>query len=106
MESRDSHPKRNRNVVNYRETGERDATTSPESREKNLLSDKFNPYSDLNAGLLSPTSDSEPLIQKNSNFEAGQITEIYLENFMCHRKLSLKFGRSLNFIIGKNGSGA
>ena len=42
---------------------------------------------------------------KSGAFEAGQITSIYVENFMCHRKFSLNFGRHLNFITGRNGSG-
>jgi hypothetical protein len=37
--------------------------------------------------------------------EAGQILLIYVENFMCHRKFSIDFGRNMNFICGQNGSG-
>lgn len=40
-----------------------------------------------------------------SSMEAGQIVEMYLENFMCHRKFTMKFGKHVNFISGKNGSG-
>lgn len=40
-----------------------------------------------------------------SSMEAGQIIEMYLENFMCHRKFTMKFGKHVNFISGKNGSG-
>lgn len=40
-----------------------------------------------------------------SSMEAGQILEMYLENFMCHRKFSMKFCKNVNFISGKNGSG-
>ena len=36
---------------------------------------------------------------------AGLIKEIYCENFMCHKKLSIGFGRRINFINGSNGSG-
>eukprot|EP00984_Skeletonema_dohrnii_P008990 scaffold3368_cov106-Skeletonema_dohrnii-CCMP3373.AAC.1 len=37
--------------------------------------------------------------------EAGIIQEVYVENFMCHRKLSVKLCRNVNFIHGQNGSG-
>jgi structural maintenance of chromosomes protein 6 len=40
-----------------------------------------------------------------TNFEAGQIVRIYVENFMCHRKFTINLGQGLNFICGKNGSG-
>jgi chromosome segregation ATPase len=37
--------------------------------------------------------------------ETGQIANIYVENFMCHRKFSLNFGDNVNFVTGTNGSG-
>jgi structural maintenance of chromosomes protein 6 len=37
--------------------------------------------------------------------EAGIIKSIYLENFMCHPKLTLELCRNVNFINGQNGSG-
>jgi len=37
--------------------------------------------------------------------EAGIISEVYVENFMCHRKLTVKLCRNVNFISGQNGSG-
>ena len=37
--------------------------------------------------------------------EAGVISEVYVENFMCHRKLTVKLCRNVNFISGQNGSG-
>ena len=37
--------------------------------------------------------------------EAGLIKSIYLENFMCHRKLSVDLNSNVNFIHGDNGSG-
>lgn len=36
---------------------------------------------------------------------AGIIRKIEVENFMCHRKLTLNFSRHINFINGQNGSG-
>jgi chromosome segregation ATPase len=37
--------------------------------------------------------------------EAGVITKIYAENFMCHRKFTIELCRNVNFIHGQNGSG-
>ena len=42
---------------------------------------------------------------KRSGVSVGQIKSIYVENFMCHRKFTLKLGKHLNFITGRNGSG-
>ena len=39
-------------------------------------------------------------------FEAGLITRIYMEDFMCHRKFTIELGRRVNFITGQNGSGS
>ena len=37
--------------------------------------------------------------------EAGVIRRVYVENFMCHRKLTVDLCRNVNFIYGQNGSG-
>ena len=37
--------------------------------------------------------------------EAGIVTKIDLENFMCHRKVSISLCNNVNFIHGQNGSG-
>ena len=37
--------------------------------------------------------------------EAGIIKRVYVENFMCHRKLTIDLCRNVNFIHGQNGSG-
>jgi len=37
--------------------------------------------------------------------EAGVIDKVYIENFMCHRKLTIALCRNVNFIHGQNGSG-
>ena len=37
--------------------------------------------------------------------EAGIITRVQVENFMCHRKLTVNLCRNVNFIHGQNGSG-
>jgi chromosome segregation ATPase len=35
----------------------------------------------------------------------GIVTQIYVENFMCHRKLRVDLNKHINFIHGQNGSG-
>lgn len=35
---------------------------------------------------------------------AGWVKEIRLVDFMCHRNLSVKIGKNLNFLVGHNGS--
>ena len=37
--------------------------------------------------------------------EAGIIKRVQVENFMCHRKLTVELCRNVNFIHGQNGSG-
>ncbi|KAG6382819.1 hypothetical protein SASPL_157470 [Salvia splendens] len=37
--------------------------------------------------------------------QAGIISRIHLENFMCHSNLDIEFGDLVNFITGQNGSG-
>lgn len=37
--------------------------------------------------------------------EAGIIKQVYVENFMCHRKFKVELCRNVNFITGQNGSG-
>lgn len=49
--------------------------------------------------------DDDVLDGRKIPFEAGIILSVSVENFMCHRKFTLNFGRHLNFITGRNGSG-
>lgn len=42
---------------------------------------------------------------KSENYEAGQLLNIKVTDFMCHGSLSLDFGGHVNFITGDNGSG-
>ena len=49
-----------------------------------------------------PDSDHDKNIHKA---ESGIILEVYVENFMCHAKFTVKFGKNVNFISGQNGSG-
>lgn len=55
-------------------------------------------------------SESEPRTIRTINPagrppEAGVIKKVYVENFMCHRKLTVDLCRNVNFIHGQNGSG-
>lgn len=50
------------------------------------------------------TSKEESSDEK-ADFESGQILRVYCENFMCHRKFTVDFGRHLNYVNGRNGSG-
>jgi hypothetical protein len=38
-------------------------------------------------------------------FETGQILKVYVEDFMCHKRMTVDFGRHVNFVTGQNGSG-
>jgi hypothetical protein len=40
-----------------------------------------------------------------SELGTGQVMKIYVQDFMCHSKLTVKFGRRINLITGANGSG-
>ncbi|CAN4097243.1 unnamed protein product [Withania somnifera] len=42
---------------------------------------------------------------KPKSLQAGIISKIRLENFMCHSNLEIDFGDWVNFITGQNGSG-
>jgi structural maintenance of chromosomes protein 6 len=65
----------------------------------------------------SPVSDTRddgtavacPLTERNINPagkppEAGVISKVYCENFMCHRKLTVDLCRNVNFVHGQNGT--
>ena len=64
---------------------------------------------DGDASQNSVDLDSLPLTDDEEGddimYEAGSISEVYMENFMNHRKFSLKLGKLVNFITGQNGSG-
>lgn len=44
-------------------------------------------------------------IANTDPIESGQITSVYVENFMCYRKCTVSFCKNLNFVTGSNGSG-
>ena len=58
--------------------------------------------------FIDDMSDAEEVIEDAApklESESGQILSVEAENFMCHKKFSITFGRNLNFITGANGSG-
>ena len=60
------------------------------------------------AASIPPALVARPHSRKTNTLapaEAGIIKNIYLENFMCHRKLSVDFCPNVNFVNGDNGSG-
>eukprot|EP00554_Chaetoceros_debilis_P004872 CAMPEP_0194084796 /NCGR_PEP_ID=MMETSP0149-20130528/14920_1 /TAXON_ID=122233 /ORGANISM="Chaetoceros debilis, Strain MM31A-1" /LENGTH=1202 /DNA_ID=CAMNT_0038767545 /DNA_START=99 /DNA_END=3707 /DNA_ORIENTATION=+ len=68
-----------------------------------------------NAGAGTGTSTGHPAARPSRSpikinasgkpAEAGIVTKIDLENFMCHRKVSITLCNNVNFIHGQNGSG-
>ena len=55
-------------------------------------------------------ADHSPIADRHTNpsgkpAEAGIIHSVSVENFMCHRKLTVQLCRNVNFIHGQNGSG-
>jgi hypothetical protein len=40
-----------------------------------------------------------------TELETGQIMRVHCQDFMCHHKFTLDFGRHVNFVTGANGSG-
>ncbi|KAL1566871.1 structural maintenance of chromosomes protein 6B-like [Salvia divinorum] len=52
----------------------------------------------------SPLFNDDPA-RRPKRLQAGIISRIHLENFMCHSNLDIEFGDLVNFITGQNGSG-
>ncbi len=101
--------KRHRSIKSEGNTGdankENDGQRKP-GRRSTAARDSPEP---ITAGL-SPSFNTALSTQRNVNAagkppEAGIILKIYVENFMCHRKLTVDLCRNVNFIYGQNGSG-
>lgn len=95
-------------VVNDEE--EEDAPQASPSRKRIKKKKGSSSSAADDADDTAPTEISSPLRDRHLNpkgtpAEAGIIHEVYVENFMCHRKLSVKLCRNVNFIHGQNGSG-
>jgi hypothetical protein len=95
-------------ALNSESESERSAEEAAFSPAKKARSQKrarvARPESD-DANVNEEDEDFEVLEDRKIPFEAGIILNVSVENFMCHRKFSLSFGRHLNFITGRNGSG-
>jgi chromosome segregation ATPase len=83
--------------------GKRPRKTYSETQRKEYeeeLADEYEMLPEMNNYAI-----EESLKSAKTNFDAGQILEIEMKDFMCHRRFTVKLGRRLNFIVGKNGSG-
>lgn len=87
--------------------GKRSAKSSSKKPKKSSNSNNGSIVKDIAEPETSMEQDEEDEVESGSHFsfEAGHLIQLYMENFMCHRKFTLNFGRHLNFISGKNGSG-
>jgi hypothetical protein len=74
---------------------------SKSSRSKSSATTSYSQRSSSTSTHRPHSRKINPLTQA----EAGIIRNIYLENFMCHRKLSVDFCPNVNFVNGDNGSG-
>ena len=88
--------------------------------EENLENEEGSNHVPGNGDGPSPAGPSSPSMASRSGFatefsersvnaagkpaEAGIIRRVYVENFMCHRKLTVDLCRNVNFIHGQNGS--
>ncbi|KAG7347822.1 RecF/RecN/SMC N terminal domain containing protein [Nitzschia inconspicua] len=93
----DDEQEENEYVLEKENNGSRQA-----SRKKNKKNRNRTESPDINSALSGG--------HRNVNVagkppEAGVILKIYVENFMCHRKLSVDLCPNVNFIYGQNGSG-
>jgi len=104
----DDGRKKGRRKKNHRDEPEDAAEDDGDDHNDNISSPPPNKRkkksSSDNAAEYSPISDRH-INPSGKPAEAGIIQEVYVENFMCHRKLSVKLCRNVNFIHGQNGSG-
>ncbi len=80
------------------------------SKQKSVAKGKENKKAHLSIPEDDISVDDEEALDSGTEesltkHEAGQIKKIYVENFMCHRKLTVPFGYHVNFVTGENGSG-
>ena len=86
------------------------------SRDKRPKFDDAEEYDEMEEAPPSPMQNPDsnhhdvnsPIRDRHTNptgkpAEAGIIHEVYVENFMCHRKLTVQLCRNVNFIHGQNG---
>ena len=51
------------------------------------------------------TTGSEIEDEAEESFEAGIILSVDVQDFMCHKRFTISFGRLFNFVTGLNGAG-
>ena len=103
-ERRDSLPRGAKRPQDYANDGT-DENDHVSKKSKQRRTNQFRSESDSEDNDEAVTEEEE-LDDENAAIEAGQIVQVDLENFMCHRKFSIEFGGHLNFISGSNGSGS
>lgn len=79
----------------YSEGGKSSSSSSPALTDVDIDEDEEHEADSNTLSEKNPTGQREP----------GQIIEITVENFMCHRKLTVEFCSHVNFVTGQNGSG-
>ncbi|GAA5927901.1 uncharacterized protein JCM15063_006030 [Sporobolomyces koalae] len=114
-----SSPKRHRkasSLPNLTPPAERDqdmsiATSPPQEQEQDqdeegALSDDNDEDAEQNRRALEELQATQAMRSLNPKIaQAGVITRVKLENFMCHYSTEVDFGPQVNFLVGVNGSG-
>jgi hypothetical protein len=110
----DDEPSTNRHRKSKTKRSDETTTTTgavnSKSKRRKLTPEQYEAYLDAAIGAEDNEDDGadndfDMDVKDKNVLEAGQILSIDMTNFMCHRKFSIDFGRHLNFISGKNGSG-
>ncbi|XP_049535281.1 structural maintenance of chromosomes protein 6-like [Anopheles darlingi] len=52
-----------------------------------------------------PSQDNVVQTEESEDVRNGKVLRMELKNFMCHRHLVIEFNKSVNLLVGKNGSG-
>ena len=102
----ESPPKRRKLEISHEEqtppqSRDSDEEEMPTSKRKLKITEEEE-EKESNSRINTPIRRVNPV---GKMAEAGIIKRIYVENFMCHRKLTVKLCRNVNFIHGQNGSG-
>lgn len=100
-ENTESNSNSKSNLESNSKSNQQSANSNSKSNQRNVPTP---------ANTNTKTSTAATMIRKPVNApgkaaEAGVILKVYVENFMCHKKLSIDLCRNVNFIHGQNGSG-
>mmetsp|Transcript_29485 Transcript_29485/g.33811 ORF Transcript_29485/g.33811 Transcript_29485/m.33811 type:complete len:1212 (-) Transcript_29485:207-3842(-) len=93
---------RNKQKLQSRETAIDD---NKENNGRRLTGSKHSKVTDDEGMSANSYFEDRNINRVNKPPEAGVISKIYVENFMCHQKLTVELCRNVNFIYGQNGSG-